>query len=457
MALPLPIGRQREVLYLPATGHTAVLGTAGSGKTTLAILRSAYLADEGTSNSGPTLLLTFNKTLISYLRHLAGKELKNVRVENYHFFARGYLDYRGLMKYDAICTPETRASLIADAVAVVCGTRDSTANAAFSDALKWMYQLGHSEKPDAISGMTNVLGLDEETAITAWEVRLEYERARSALGKSYDWDDIALTVNSELRADSSPRMYRHIVIDEGQDFSPVMIRSLARAIDPKGSLTFFGDVAQQIYGRLFSWREAGLKIDEPWIFQENYRNSGEIAKLALAITKHGAYRGIVDMVAPRITRAEGPKPVLVQCGTPKSEVEFIVKNARSAAQAGTAAILVQTREDEQIFAQKLKSQEFTRLHRDLGTWNVDAGLYVGTFHAAKGLEFDSVFLPHLSINQMPSAIEVNQKGSDEADAHAARLIYVGVTRARDTLVLSFCGAKTHLLPTDPSLYQQSSI
>lgn len=43
MPLPTPIGRQKEVLYLPAKGHVAVLGTAGSGKTTLAILRSAYL------------------------------------------------------------------------------------------------------------------------------------------------------------------------------------------------------------------------------------------------------------------------------------------------------------------------------------------------------------------------------------------------------------------------------
>ena len=43
-SLPTPVGRQREVLYLPADGHTVVLGTAGSGKTTLAILRSLELS-----------------------------------------------------------------------------------------------------------------------------------------------------------------------------------------------------------------------------------------------------------------------------------------------------------------------------------------------------------------------------------------------------------------------------
>jgi ABC-type uncharacterized transport system YnjBCD ATPase subunit len=44
MALPTPEGKQKEVLCLPELGHFVVLGTAGSGKTTLAIHRSAYIA-----------------------------------------------------------------------------------------------------------------------------------------------------------------------------------------------------------------------------------------------------------------------------------------------------------------------------------------------------------------------------------------------------------------------------
>jgi len=41
-SLPKPLKKQREVLYMPVTGHSAVLGTAGSGKTTLALYRAAY-------------------------------------------------------------------------------------------------------------------------------------------------------------------------------------------------------------------------------------------------------------------------------------------------------------------------------------------------------------------------------------------------------------------------------
>lgn len=105
MSLPTPIGRQKEVLYLPAKGHFVVLGTAGSGKTTLAILRSAYLAHPQTDHSGKTLLVTFNRALVAYLKHLQDRQLTNVVVENYHKFARGYLAHCGKLSSRSICDP----------------------------------------------------------------------------------------------------------------------------------------------------------------------------------------------------------------------------------------------------------------------------------------------------------------------------------------------------------------
>ena len=87
--LPKPIKKQREVLYMPATGHSAVLGTAGSGKTTLALYRAAYLSEPSMPYAGRTLLLTFNKALVTYLKYLKPAELRNVQIETYHTFARG--------------------------------------------------------------------------------------------------------------------------------------------------------------------------------------------------------------------------------------------------------------------------------------------------------------------------------------------------------------------------------
>ena len=63
MAITLT-GKQQEVLALPAKGHIVVLGTAGSGKTTIALHRARHLAN--IPGSGRILLVTFNRALVVY-------------------------------------------------------------------------------------------------------------------------------------------------------------------------------------------------------------------------------------------------------------------------------------------------------------------------------------------------------------------------------------------------------
>lgn len=95
MPLPDPIGRQKEVLCLKEKGNTVVLGTAGSGKTTMAVLRAAYLAKTHTQPGKRVLLVTFNRTLVTYLRTIAASELAGrVDLRTYHKFALGYLSRR---------------------------------------------------------------------------------------------------------------------------------------------------------------------------------------------------------------------------------------------------------------------------------------------------------------------------------------------------------------------------
>jgi len=146
MPLPTPIGRQKDVLYLPGSGHTVVLGSAGSGKTTLAILRAAYLAHPKTANGGRTLLVTFNRSLTTFLQQYAGHELSNVTVENYHKFARGYLNSRGILGYGTICEGKRRDDLIRDAIRSVQSARSSPIFAKgfefVASEIEWIQQHG---------------------------------------------------------------------------------------------------------------------------------------------------------------------------------------------------------------------------------------------------------------------------------------------------------------------------
>lgn len=465
MPLPKPIGRQKEVLYLPAEGHVAVLGTAGSGKTTLAILRSAYLANPETDHSGKTLLVTFNRALVTYLRHLASSELKNVTVENYHKFARGYLNSRGKMGWNTVASPDQRITYISAAIAKVSATHAdhplfSKPPEFIAEEIRWISQQGIQTIEEYRSAPTD-LPCDLPLATTLsllWSVREEYRHERENDGKLYDWDDLAVSVRNEFIADTGKRHYRHVIIDEGQDFSPAMIQSLARAVPANGSVTFFGDVAQQIYGARVSWRSAGLDLHGgPWLFQENYRNTKQIADLALALTKMPFYAGTADLVAPAAPKAAGPPPSFVTFSNAKREDRFVVEQAIQQSQAGSVAILTTDHEMRRHFSSLFKAGTFTELTNDMTTWKSSSGLSIGTYHAAKGLEFDSVILPRLNSSQLPSPDDVSAFGEQRAFADAGRLLYVGITRARQGLILSCSGPQTPLLPVESHLLHRVSL
>ena len=463
LQLPRPVGRQKEVLCLPPSGHTVVLGTAGSGKTTLAIHRAVYLANPATDHGGRTLLVTFNRCLVAYLEALGGR-LGQVDVRNYHRFARGYLALRGKMQQGSICDTDLMETCCRQAVEAVkkTGVRNPILGRPIeflAEEFRWLAQNGirtladYVEADDVGRAGSRVLPNDRAVVFSIYE---SYLAIRSSSGKSYDWDDLAQTVLSEFESDSDERLYKHVIIDEGQDFSPVMIRSLAAAIPADGSLTFFGDMAQQIYGNKISWRTAGLSVGyrNVWKFEENYRNTKQISQLALAIARTPYYRGVADLVEPKSPAADGPLPALVAFNSETKEMRFVADRAQKLAETGTVAVLFRDRELEKQLPQ-LVSVPATRLHRELTRWPSGPGLFYGTYHSAKGLEFDSVLVPFASSARLPHPPDIVAFGSDEAASRDVKLLYVAVTRAKSNLVLTHTDDPTPLLPLAAGLLQGS--
>ncbi len=69
------------------------------------------------------------------------------------------------------------------------------------------------------------------------------------------------------------------------------------------------------------------------------------------------------------------------------------------------------------------------------------GVNLLTLHRAKGLEFDAVFIPRLEEKELPSR---QARTADEIDEER-RLLYVGMTRAKRTLWLSWSGKRSRFL------------
>lgn len=465
MALPPPVGRQVEVVALPPRGHHLILGTAGSGKTTMAVHRAAHLGNPMLDEHGRTLLVTFNRSLLAYFDHLGANSLQNVDVWNYHRFARGYLNSVGQMGEPGstvIASKPNRRRLIRRAVTEVRTRHPQTAflqrdDEFFLTELRYMAEHGLLSLDTYLASrrVGRKIALAPDNRRLVFEIQETYLTLRDEEGFMYDWEDIGYCARHGLEHDHAPQHYKHIVIDEGQDFSPEMLRSLALAIPPDGSLTFFGDSAQQIYGRGVSWKQAGLKVGAHVPFEHNYRNTKEIAELGLAIADMPYYSDAADMVAPTGFRAAGPPPTLARLVDENAETKFVIEQANAAGIAGTVGVLFRRHEDARRFAHAFSDAQY--LDRDLTVWNGDPGISYGPVHSAKGFEFDTVILVGLTADAWPDPQAIATDGHEEAEALDGRALYVGVTRARQNLIMTATGDLTPLLPGREGLWTELTI
>ena len=455
-------GRQSDVVYYDPTRDLVVLGTAGTGKTTMAVLRARYLAHPQSSNHGPVLLVTYNNALARYLRHLVPGVLGNVQVETYSQFSRGYLTSIGKMPgFGGIIDGGPLRTMVARAIDDVAQTykpskffkRDT---GFFIDELAWISDMGIGIEQDYLGadrvGRKAPLAPGLRSAV--WRIRSRYLELRKQKGFQYDWHDLATAVCEGFAGDPRTRMYKHIVIDEGQDLSPEAIRSLVAAVQPGGTVSFFGDYHQQIYGQGLSWRKCGLRVKVVDHFRDNLRNTAQIARIAIAMSEMPHMAGDAeDLIEPVEPKAAGSVPILLNCSSEASEIAEVQRVATNQAEAGTVGILARTWTEAGAAVAGLQG---VRKLRDASNtaWDPSPGIYYGTYHSAKGLEFDAVILPFANTTRLPNPEAVQAYGAPDASSRDGKSLYVAVTRARSELLVTYTGEVTDLLPTKQGLWTE---
>jgi len=443
LILPTPVGEQKDVIYTTSGRHTICLGAAGTGKTVMALWRAAFLSNPENPSHGKTLLVTLLNPLVFYLKTLCAEPVFEGRVEyrTFHKFAFGYLKSKGLPR-DCIDGREQEL-LIKNIIEEVAAAKGLGVTPEFLvEELNWMSGCGIETESEylTVKRAGRLIPLPPTSRRIIWQIRDLYRKRRS---RPFDYSDIALEVLKTLQADSGPRMYKHIVIDEGQDFSPSMIKALVNAIPPDGSLTFFGDMAQQIFGKRMSWRQVGLNAT-PYYFKQNHRNTPQVVKFAMELTRMPYFTDETeDIIPPVIVRADGPLPVVLKVDSVEEEVSYVLNQARQSARSETVAILLRRRRDENFFKWP---RDAIRLHRSMNTFSSKNGLYYGTYHAAKGMEFDTVMLPFFSKEEMPCPLETAAHGVFAAEANDGKLAYVAITRAKSTILVVHRGQLSELIP-----------
>ncbi len=241
-------------------------------------------------------------------------------------------------------------------------------------------------------------------------------------------DDIDLTRAALQRLEQQEDRFRYdlVVCDEVQDFTDVQLALLFRlATDPLRTV-LAGDPRQIINPSGFRWEEVraryyerGLRVPEVINLSVNFRSVGNIVALANELLK--LKRSLVGLASGEIAERwtfRGRPPLLVD-GLAEPELLHAMK------QAGAGqVVLVRTPAERDRLRAALRSE------------------LVFTINDAKGLEFDGVLLWRFaesegSANRWRRIAREHHLGESERPRirHELNLLYVAVTRARNTLVI----------------------
>ena len=296
------------------------------------------------------------------------------------------------------------------------------------------------------------LGMDARRAVWAAHVRLvallaEHRRAR--------WCDIVRMAAERLAVDAEFVPYRAVVVDEGQDFTPAMLRLARQLAGGKGHLTVFVDPDQDIYDSGFRWTRDvfdGKNVTVRWL-NRNYRNSAPIAALAASLlgdaidTRERPPKGIEEALRP------GPLPTLIAAADATEEInvtcEMIADEVKKRP-ANQVAIICPTREGLEPFDRRLRLLGIPT-ERSVDTRRLcltEESVKLVTVHSAKGLDFPTIFVVRLTE-------EAFRHVAGEQSRPSRRQLYVALTRASDRLVLSTVqGKHCRLLEAlDPALME----
>ncbi|ROR72055.1 ATP-dependent DNA helicase UvrD2 [Bogoriella caseilytica] len=527
------------------TGPVCVLAGAGTGKTRAITYRIANGVLSGAFNPQAILAVTFTARAAGEMRtRLRDLGAAGVQARTFHAAALRQLSYfwPSVIGGSPLPIAAHKAGLVASTASRLGLSTDRTAIRDLAAEVEWS-KVSLITAEDYVeragkSGREAPSGNDHATIARLLEVYEEVKTERGVI----DFEDVLLLLVGILseRDDIASQVrsqYRHFVVDEYQDVSPLQQRLLDLWLGDRRELCVVGDVSQTIYSFTgatprfltdFPQRYAGAPVIK---LVRDYRSTPQVVELAngvLARAGGDRSRAAVELIAQR------PSSVPVRYETydddlaeARAVAERIAALQREGVPLSEIAVLYRTNGQSEVVEQALADAQIGYLVRGgerffsrrevkealvllrgavrssaeqpmpevvravLGTlgWDVNPpsargaarerweslnslvsladdlhttrgagmaelvaelderasaqhapaveGVTLASLHAAKGLEWDAVFLIGVSEGLLP----ISLAEGPAAIAEERRLLYVGVTRAREHLQLSYARAR----------------
>ncbi|MBN9128578.1 MAG: ATP-dependent DNA helicase UvrD2 [Paenarthrobacter ureafaciens] len=545
---------QREVAST-LTGPICVLAGAGTGKTRAITHRIAYGVHSGVYSPQRLLAVTFTARAAAEMRsRLRDLGVPNVQARTFHAAALRQLQFFWPQAIGGTLPSllDHKANMIAEASRRLRLSTDRASIRDLAAEIEWakVSMLTPANYLENAQGRGTPGGLDLTAVSRVFQAYEDIKTDRNVI----DFEDVLLITVGILQEDPKVaatvrEQYRHFVVDEYQDVSPLQQRLLDLWLGERDELCVVGDASQTIYSftgaspqHLLGFKARYPKATVVKLIRD-YRSTPQVVKLAndlLGSRRSGgpaadaAWAPPLKLVAQRPV---GPDPRFVECPDDEAEAAVVAGKIQELLNAGvkaseiailfrtngqseayeqalaSAGIGYQLRGGERFFARKevrdaiLQLRAATRavaegpqetlgqVVRDIiaslgftenaphsggalrERWESLAalvaladelsatrgesftlaefvnelqersvaqhaptvqGVTLASLHAAKGLEWDAVFLVGLSEGLMPISFADSPEDVDEE----RRLLYVGITRAREHLNLSWSTART---------------
>jgi superfamily I DNA/RNA helicase/mRNA-degrading endonuclease RelE of RelBE toxin-antitoxin system len=440
---------QREWVQRDYSGPARVSGSAGTGKTVVALHRAAVLVR--TRPESRVLLTTFSDTLAnalhSKLKWLLSNEPRLAeRIDVYSLEAIGLRLYKSRIGAVSVASRDQIRTLLNEASQAVSHGFSIHFLLTEWEHVVDAWQLTGWEAYRDVARLGRKTRLPEAQRKILWSI-FESVRAELTARSLITLSEMFTTLAAKI-SENDKVIFDYAIVDEAQDLGVAHLKFLAALGGNRPDALFFaGDLGQRIFQQPFSWKSLGVDVrGRSRTLRVNYRTSHQIRAHAdrLLSMKVADVDGITEDRSDTISVFNGPQPSLRVLNSERDETEFVAAWLSDRAKAGFLphefGVFVRSSSqlDRASMAVAAAGLQFKVLDDEVDT---ESGyVSIGTMHLAKGLEFRAVVVMACDDEVIPLQERI-ETVSDDADLQEVydterHLLYVACTRARDDLLVT---------------------
>ena len=348
---------QRELVERRYGGPARVAGSAGTGKTVVALHRAACLARH--EPTARVLVTTFSRRLALALEI----KLRPLLDQDPAALARvtvAHVDGIGYRLHELFFRTRPNVASAAQVESALMAAANELGEERFSRRFmlaEWQtvvdaWQLKSWEAYRDVSRLGRRTRIGGKQRAALWAV---FERARARLHErsAMTWAEIVGRVTDHV-ASRNDKPFTHVVADEAQDLSVPQLRMLKALVpDEPDALFFAGDLGQRIFQHPFSWLSLGIDVrGRSFSLMVNYRTSHQIRRRADVLLPRQIrdVDGYEDSRVGTISVFDGPEPIVRSFADEEEEIAFVGDWLRAMVEGGARPeeIGVFVRAEEQL-------------------------------------------------------------------------------------------------------------